>query len=59
MISFYQHIVSLLAPNNELGLKFILPDGNFATLAFLWLVFTFLLLSIFIFKIQSDSLYYL
>ena len=58
MIFFYQHIVSLLAPYNELGLKLILPDTNFATLAFLWLVFTVLLLSVFIFKIQSDNLYY-
>lgn len=58
MISFHQHIVNLLAPNNELGLKFIWPDSNFATLAFLWLVFTVLLLSVFIFKIQSDNLYY-
>ena len=58
MICFYQHIMSLLVPYNELGLKFILPDTNFATLAFLWLVFTILLLSVFIFKIQSDNLYY-
>lgn len=56
VISFYQYVVSLLAPNNTLYLKSILPDINIATLVFFWLTFA---LNIFFnpitFKLSTSS----